>query len=162
MRDFVAANERLQALDALVEQALEPWERQLDLLHTIPRIAGSSAHAILAEVDPEPTIVFPDAATTAVWAGVCPSNNQSAAKGRSGRVQAGDVALRATLREYALGAARCRDSQSHGYCENMKAHNAHERATLAIAHKLLRTIYLILWDDHSSVPRSSGEPAISS
>ena len=77
--------------------ALEPWDRELDLLQTIPGIARSSAHAILAELGPEPTRVFPDAASLAAWAGVCPGNDESAGERRSGRLRAGNAALRDTL-----------------------------------------------------------------
>jgi len=148
LKDFDAANERLQDLDALVGNALQPWERELDLLQTIPGIGSSSAHAIFAELGPEPTKVFPNAASLAAWAGVCPGNNESAGKRRSGRVRAGNKALRATLTECALGAARTSSSQFHGYYDNMKARINHKRAVLATAHKLLRTIYAILRDDH--------------
>ncbi len=148
LNDFDAANERLRELDGLVGQALQPWQRQLELLQTIPGIACSSAQAILAELGPEPTTVCPDAASLAAWAGVCPGNNESAGKRRSGRVRAGNAALRATLTECALGAARTCGSQFHGYHGNMKARIGYQRATLATAHKLLRTIYAILRDDH--------------
>lgn len=148
LTDFDRANERLQELDLRVEEALAPWERQLDLLETIPGIARISAHAILAEVGPEPTKVFPDAASLAAWAGVCPGNNESAGKRRSGRVRAGNAALRATLTECAQGAARTSTSQFYGYHDNMKARIGYKRAILATAHKLLRTIYAILRDDH--------------
>ena len=94
--------------------ALEPWERELDLLQTIPGIARSSAHAILAELGREPTRVFPDAASLAAWAGVCSGNDESAGKRHSGRLRAGNAALRATLTGCAPRAARTRDSQFHG------------------------------------------------
>ncbi len=115
LQDFDAANQRLQELDGLVGQALQPWERQLELLQTIPGIARSSAQSILAELGPEPTRVFPDAASLAAWAGVCPGNTESVGKRRPGRVRAGNAALRATLTERALGAARTCNSQFHGY-----------------------------------------------
>ena len=126
----------------------DSWERELDLLQTIPGIRCGNAHAILGELGPEPTKVFPHAASLAAWAAVCPGNNESADKRRSGRVHAGNAALRATLTECALGAARTRDSQFHGYHDNMKARIGHKRTDLAMVHKLLRTIHAIIRDDH--------------
>ena len=79
---------------------------------------------------------------------MCPGNNESAGKRRSGRVRKGNAALRATLTECALGAARTGGSQFHGYHDNMKARIGFKRATLATAHKLVRTIYAVLRDDH--------------
>ena len=148
LQDFDSATRRLAELDARVETAMAPWQRQLDLLETIPGIARSSAHAILAELGPEPTRVFADAASLAAWAGVCPGNNESAGKRRSGRARAGNPTLRATLAECAHGAARTKDSQFHGFHGAMAARIGYKRAILATAHKLLRTIYAILRDDH--------------
>ena len=74
--------------------------------------------------------------------------NESASKRRSGCGRAGNAVLRATLTECALGAARTRASQFHGYHDKIKARIGHKRATLATAHKLLRVIYAILRDDH--------------
>lgn len=148
LEDFDTATRRLDELDGRVDAAMAPWHRQLDLLETIPGIARSSAHAILAELGPEPTRVFPDAASLAAWAGVCPGNNESAGKRRSGRARAGNPTLRATLAECAHGAARTKDSQFHGFHGALTARIGYKRAILATAHKLLRTIYAILRDDH--------------
>lgn len=148
LEDFDSATRRLAELDERVETAMAPWQRQLDLLETIPGIARTSAHAILAELGPEPTRVFPDAASLAAWAGVCPGNHESAGKRRSGRARPGNPTLRATLAECAHGAARTKDAQFHGYHRAMTARIGFKRAILATAHKLLRTIYAILRDDH--------------
>ena len=88
LKDFDTASQRLADLDALVEQALAPWQRELDLLETVPGIARTSAHATLAELGPQPTDVFPDAASLASRARVCPGNNESAGKRRPGRAMA--------------------------------------------------------------------------
>ena len=118
LQDFDSANECFQELDAMVAEGLQAWERELDLLQTIPSIARSRAHAILVELGPEPTKVFPDPASLAVWACVCPGNNESAGKRRSGRVRAGNAALRASLTECVLGADP-QDSELHRYHDDM-------------------------------------------
>ncbi len=145
--DFDAVTGRILELDERVEAAMADWRRSLDLLETIPGIARSSAHAILAELGPEPTQVCATAARLAAWAGVCPGNNESAGKRRSGRVRAGNPTLRATLTECAHGAARTKDSQFHGFHATMTARHGYKRAILATAHKLLRTVYAVLRDD---------------
>ena len=66
---------------------MEPWERQLQLMQSIPASGRSSAREILAEVGPEPP-VFPDAACLADWAGLHPGNNESADKCHPGRKRA--------------------------------------------------------------------------
>ncbi len=146
--DFDTVTGRIVELDERVEATIADWRRSLDLLETIPGIARSSAHAILAELGPEPTQVFGTAARLAAWAGVCPGNNESAGKRRSGRIRAGNPTLRATLTECAHGATRTKDSQFHGFHATMTARHGYERAILATAHNLLRTVYVVLRDDH--------------
>jgi len=50
--------------------------------------------------------VFPTAAHAASWAGLCPGNNESAGKHRSGKTRKGSRWLRAALIEAALAAIR--------------------------------------------------------
>lgn len=144
--DFDAATERLAALDARTEAALEPYEEQLNLLVTIPGIARVSAHAVLVELGPEPARVFGSAAACAVWAGVCPGNNESAGKRRSGRFRPGNPTLRATLAECAHGAVRSQGSQFHGYHGALHVRLGYKKAILAVIHKLLRVVYAVLRD----------------
>ena len=125
----------------------------------IPGVGRSGAHAFLAELGPEPAKVFPDSASLAALAGVCPGNNESAGKQRSGRVGTGNAALWAALTECALGVARTRDSQVHGYHDNMKARIGHKRATLATARKgrlLEQSRTGCIQQRRSSHPPSSG------
>jgi transposase len=48
---------------------------------------------------------FPTAAHLASWAGMCPGNNESAGKRKTGKTRKGDVWLRAALIEAATPAA---------------------------------------------------------
>ena len=111
---------------------------QLNLLVTIPGIARVSAHALLAELGPEPARVFGSAAACAAWAGVCPG------KRRNGRP--GNPTLRATLAECAHGAARTKGKQFQGYHGALQARLGYKKAILAVTHKLLRVVYAVLRD----------------
>ena len=142
--DFDAATARLSELDARTEAALAPYEDQLNLLVTIPGIARVSAHALLAELGPEPARVFGSAAACAAWAGVCPGNNESVGKRRSGRLRPGNPTLRATLAECAHGAARTKGTQFQGYHGALQARLGYKKAILAVTHKLLRVVYAVL------------------
>jgi transposase len=53
---------------------------------------------------------FPTPKHLASWAGVCPGNDQSAGKRRSGKTRKGSKWLRGTLTESALAAARTTNS----------------------------------------------------
>ena len=56
----------------------------LNLLVTVPGIARVSAHALLAELGPEPARVFGSAAAGAACAGVCPGSYHGALQARLG------------------------------------------------------------------------------
>ena len=60
----------------------------LTLLTTIPGIKQHTAEVLLAEVGPT-VDPFPTAGQFASWAGMCPGNNESAGKRRTGRTDGG-------------------------------------------------------------------------
>lgn len=82
---------------------------------------------------------------------MAPGNHASGGTRRSGRVRAGNRALRAALAECAHGAARSTSSQFHRYHRRLAGRIGYKRAILATAHKLLRVIYAVLRDDRPYV-----------
>jgi len=54
--------------------------------------------------------IFPTANHLASWAGLCPGNDESAGKRRSGRTRKGDRYLRRTLVQNARAVAHAKDS----------------------------------------------------
>ena len=146
LQDCDALEERLVQLDRRVEAALAEHRETLNLLETIPGIRRTSARAILAELGPDPVGTFGHTGSLASWAGLCPGNNESAGKRRSGRMRPGNASLRATLTECAHAAGRTRDSQFYGYHRQLTARRGYKRATSATAHKLLRVIFAVLRD----------------
>ena len=89
-----------------------PWPRSrtlIRLLETIPGVSRESAMAILIELGPDMS-AFPSARHCAAWAGICPGNNESAGKRRSGTTRRGNPTLRAILIECAHAAVRTRHS----------------------------------------------------
>ena len=158
MRDLIqsidALNERLQALDERMLEDLQDCRRQLQLLETMPGVSLTSACAILAELGPDPG-VFPDPRRLGSWAGVCPGNDQSAGKRRSGRARKGNPTLRATLAECAQAAVRTKGTQFHGYHGVLSKRIGYKRAILATAYRMLRAMYRMLSED-----RPCRDPAI--
>ena len=148
LQDCDAIERRIRELDQRVEDALAAdHRRQLDLLETIPGIGRTSAHAILAEIGPDLARTFPSAQHLASWAGICPGNNESAGKRRSGRTRRGNETLKVTLTECAHAAARTLGAQFHGYHGALTKRIGYRKAVTATAHKLLRVIYAVLRDD---------------
>ena len=98
--DFLDA--AIARLSDAIEQQIAPLAPAVELLCTIPGVERRAAEVLIAETGGDMT-AFPTAAHLASWAGVCPGNNESAGKRRSGRSRQGSKWLRGTLIEAAAG-----------------------------------------------------------
>jgi transposase len=132
-------------LDQAIEEALRPFQEDLERLDTIPGVNQRSAQEILAEVGPDMS-VFPSHAHLGSWAGVCPGNNQSAGKRKSGRTPSGNKWLRTCLLQSAHAAGRTRDTYLGVRFRRLAKGKKTQRAAVAIAHDILDATYFILRD----------------
>jgi transposase len=98
-------DETIAVLSARIQQPVAPFAEQVALLDTIPGVDQRAAEVIVAEIGPDMG-QFPTAAHLASWAGVCPGNNESAGKHRSGRTRKGSKWLGGCLSEVAKAASR--------------------------------------------------------
>jgi transposase len=97
----------IDGLDQRIEQMLDPFARQLSLLRTIPGIGDRAAQVLIAELGVDMSR-FPTAAHLASWAGLCPGNNESAGKHKSGRTRKGNAEVGDVLTECAWAAGKTR------------------------------------------------------
>ena len=139
--------EQLEALigqlSQRIDQSLAPWVVVRALLETIPGVGPRVAEVILAEVGAEVT-PFPSSAHLASWAGLCPGNNQSAGKTRSGRMRKGSVWLRTALIQAAWAASRTKQTYLSSHFHRIAARRGRKRAAAAVAHSILVTVYHLL------------------
>jgi transposase len=69
----------IEALETEIEELLSPYQKEMDLLDTIPGIDKDAAASILAEIGTYMS-VFPSEGHLASWGGLSPGNNESAGK----------------------------------------------------------------------------------
>jgi transposase len=105
--DFL--DEAIDRLSAEIEERIAPFARQCELLMTIPGVKQRAAEVLIAEIGVDMS-AFPTPKHLASWAKVCPGNDQSAGKRRSGKTGRGNKWLRATLTESANAAARTKNT----------------------------------------------------
>ena len=146
LREHDAVSRRVHDFDRHLDEALAPCAEQLRLLETLPGIDRTAACAILSETGADPHRVFGNAQRLAAWAGLCPGNNESAGKRRSGRTRRGNQTLRAVLIECAHAAARTHNCQFQAYHQALAKKRGYKRAIVATAHKLLRCLFAVLRD----------------
>jgi transposase len=136
-------DEAIAELSQSIEQQIAPLAPAVELLCTIPGVQRRTAEVIIAETGGDMN-AFPTAKHLASWAGVCPGNDESAGKRRSGRTTKGSKWLRAALTEAAKAASRARDTYLAAQYQRLRARRGHNKATTAIAHSMLTAAWHML------------------
>jgi len=136
----------IDSLSAEIEERLDPFAQQRELLCTIPGVAERTAEVILAELGPDMGR-FPSHRHAASWAAICPGNEESAGKRKTGKTRKGDRWLRTALVEAANSAAgRTKDTYLRAQYLRVKRRQGHKKAIVAVAHSILVAAYYILRD----------------
>jgi len=139
-------NTHIQNLNDEIDSFMKPEEKAAaDAIREIPGIAESSSQAIISVIGTDMSR-FPTDAHISSWAGMCPGNNESAKKRKSGRTTKGNSMLRHTLVVCAHSAVKKKDSYFYAQFMRISAHRGRKRAYVAVAHSMLIAIYHILKD----------------
>jgi transposase len=141
--DFL--DETLQRLTTEIDSRLAPFEAVLTALDTIPGIDRIAATSIVAETGGDMTR-FPSAGHLCSWGAMCPGQNESAGKRRSGKTRKGNRYLRGTLVQAALAAMRKNGSALQARYHRVKRHRGHKKAVVATGHQILEISYYVMRD----------------
>jgi transposase len=133
-------DDQIAQLDTEIAERLRPFEAALACWEQLPGIQTRNAQVIVAELGAD-LQQFPDAAHCASWAAICPGNNESAGKRRSGKTAKGNRWLKRALTEAAHGAARTKKSYYAALYARLAGRRGKKRAIIAVAHSLLVTGY---------------------
>ena len=133
---------RIARFDARLLDGLTDERNALALLQTLPGVDLIGAAMLLVEIGTDMD-AFGHADRLASWVGICPGNNESAGKRKSGRVRKGNLYVRRLLCEFAHAASRT-TSVFKSKFQSLVVRRGHKRAIVAIGHKILRTIFFML------------------
>ncbi len=140
-----------QQISAITERTLEKlkrFQREYELLQTIPGIGPETAAVIIAETGAN-MAQFPSARHLTSWAGVCPGNNRSAGKQKSSSIKRANKWLLAALVQSAWATVRDRGSIFRKRFYRQMLHRGRKRALISAARALLAVVWQVL---HKGVP----------
>ena len=139
-------NTHIKELDNDIDNFMKPDEKKAaEVIQDIPGIGNTSAQAIISVIGTDMSR-FPTDSHISSWAGLCPGNNESAHKRKSGKTRKGNALLRDTLVVCAHAAVQNKSSYFSAQFARISAHRGKKRAYVAVAHSLLVAIYHILKD----------------
>ena len=143
----------LDGLDQVIEQLsqeitrrLEPFLDKAERLDAITGVGRRTAEVLLAEVGTD-VKRFPTAAHLASWAAMCPGNNESAGKRKSGKTGKGNQWLRSALIGAAHAVAHTKDTYLYSQFHHVAARRGKKRALMAVGHSILTIVWHLLEHD---------------
>jgi transposase len=129
--------------ERITEVLPAPFAEAVQRLATIPGIDERAAENILAEIGVDMT-QFPQPSQLASWTGMCPGNNESAGKRRSGKTSKGNRWLRATLVQVAWAASHTKNTYLSAHYRRVASRRGKKRALVALGHTILIIIHTML------------------
>jgi transposase len=140
-----AARQRVAArIRQEVEHSADPFVPEaVQLLDTIPGVGETVAQIIVAEIGAD-MARFPTAHDLASWAGMCPGNNESAGKRKSGKTTTGSRYLRAALVQAAWAASHQKETYLAAQYKRVVKRMGKKKALVAVGHSILVMVYHVL------------------
>ena len=136
-------NEDIAELDLRIKAILAPFSEVIERLDEIPGLDGRTIEDLIAEIGLDMT-QFPTAASLCKWAGMCPGNNESAGKKKSGKTSKGDKYIRATLVEAAWAASRTKGTFFSERFARLAPRRGGKKALVAVGHSILTAVHYVL------------------
>jgi transposase len=138
--------EAIAVLDSEIDRVMIPFATARDRLDTITGVGKRAAECVIAEIGVDMTR-FATSAHLASWAGVCPGNNITGGKRRSGAAISGNRWLGEILNQCALAASHTRDTYLSAQFWRLSRRIGRKKATVAVAHSILVICWHLLAKD---------------
>jgi len=137
-------SEAIKKIDEKLNELVAPYEPQIALLQTIPGIDRQSAITIISEIGADMS-QFDGSKRFCCWAGLTPSNNQSAGKKKSVRITRAGIYIKPALVQVAHAAVKAKDSPYYkNKYERISKRRGKKRAIIAVARMILTAVYNML------------------
>jgi transposase len=129
-------DETIAECSAQITVVLRPFAAVVERLTTIPGVQQRTAEVLVAEIGTDMSR-FPTPGHLASWAGMCPGNNASGGKRKSGKTRKGSKWLRLALVEAGHAAARTRATALSARHRRIQRHRGYRKAVVTVGHEIL-------------------------
>ncbi len=143
LEDLDHVGAKITRIEEIIEQQMRPFQNAVNTWLTVPGIKHRLAWTLVAEVGPT-VEAFPTAGDLVSWAGICPGNNKTAGKRKSGTTRAGNPWLRRALCEAAWAASKSKGTYLQAQFRRLAALRGPKRALIAVANSILTAGYYML------------------
>jgi transposase len=134
---------QIERFSQRVEEVSGPFQQAIEAVASLPGFNQRAAQNVVADLG-STLGQFPSADHLASWCGVCPGNNESGGKRKSGETTKGSRRLRLALSQAAWAASRKKDSYFQAQFRRLAGRLGKKRALISVARSLLVVIYHIL------------------
>ena len=135
--------QQITEVEEEIERHMRPFEWAAELMMSMPGINRTAAYTVIAEIGVDMSR-FASARHLASWAGLCPGNNTSAGKSRSGKSHRGNPWIKGVMTEISWAAARTKNSYPSAQYRRLAAHRGKKRALVAVANSLIQVLWHLL------------------
>lgn len=150
MRQLAFLEGQVERFEKEIQQHMPPFEWAAELLVSMPGIDRTAACALIAEIGADMS-KFPSSRHLASWAGLCPGNNRSAGKQRSGKSHRGNRWIKGLMIEIAWAASHTKNSYPAAFYRRLAPHRGKKRALVALANHALQVSWYLLTHHRSYV-----------
>lgn len=137
---------QIEQFNEQIEVASRPFEKAIQALIPIPGFDLVSAQNVIAEIGPDMK-QYPTDGHLASWAKICPGNNESAGKRKSGSTGNGNRWLVGTLVQVSWAAVHTKNSYFQAQFRRLAGRRGKKRALVAVAHSIVTVLYYVLKRD---------------
>ena len=130
----------VRRLEERIEVVLSPFADAVRRWTTIPGVDRRTAQAVAAEIGTDMGR-FPTEGHLSAWAGMCPGNDESAGRRRSGKTPKGSPWLKRALVQAAWAASHTKDTYLSAFYRRLAARRGRKRALVGLGHAILGIMY---------------------
>jgi transposase len=134
--------QNIKELEEQINHCLKPYQREVELLDTIPGVNKKGAAIIISEMGVDMSVFKSDKHLSS-WAGVSPGNNESAGKKKHSKTKKGNKALKTLVAECALSTLS-QNNRISSFQKRIMKRQGKMKARIATANLILKIAYNII------------------